>query len=116
MKFPKSIENITCQDLIKCVFDLNNLDNEVYKLLKQTGKSTTIELSKKLKKERSTVYRSLQKLILCGLCEKQQKKIKTGGYYYLYNIVEINIAMKKVDACIDSWYSVIKKKILEFNE
>lgn len=116
MKFPKSIENITCQDLIKCVFDLNNLDNEVYKLLKQTGESTTIEIAKKLNRERSTVYRSLQKLISCGICEKQQKKIKTGGYYYLYSIVEINTAMRKVESCIDNWYDILKKKIFEFKD
>jgi predicted transcriptional regulator len=116
MKFPNSIDNISCQDIIKCVFDLNNLDNEIYKILKQTGKSTTNELAEKLHRERSTVYRSLQKLTLCGLCEKQTRKIKTGGYYYLYSIIENNMAMKKVESCIDNWYDGVKKKIFEFSD
>lgn len=116
MKFPKSVDEITCQDLIKCVFDLNKLDNEIYGALKKTGKSTTNELAKKLHKERSTVYRSLQKLTLCGLCEKQSRKIQTGGYYYIYSIVEISTALQKVEICVDNWYNVLKKKIFEFRD
>lgn len=73
MKFIKSEDVICCNDLIKCVFDLNELDLKVYKKLKKKGESRAEILAKHLKRERSTVYRSLQKLTCCGLCIKNNK-------------------------------------------
>ena len=84
MKRIKNYENICCKDVLQYVFDLNSLDLEVYKKLKEEKESRADELAKKLGKERSNVYRSLQKLTFCNLCTKKTKTIETGGYYHLY--------------------------------
>ena len=110
MKFIRSFENICCEDIIKCVFDLNVLDLNVYKKLKETGESTVDTLTKKLKKERSTIYRSLQKLTLCGLCIKKTNTIDTGGYYHTYLCTDVKLA-KKIESCIDTWYKSMKEMI-----
>ena len=81
-----------CDDIIRCVFDFNDLDLNVYKKLKEEGESRADDLSQKLKKERSTVYRSLQKLTSCGLCIKKTNKITTGGYYHTYSSIDIKLA------------------------
>jgi predicted transcriptional regulator len=109
MKFIKSYENICCDDIIKCVFDLNILDLNVYKKLKEIGESRIEILAEKLKKDRSTIYRSLQRLSLCGLCIKKTNNIEIGGYYHTYLSVENNIAKKKIKSCIDSWYKSMKE-------
>ncbi|MCJ2513661.1 MAG: ArsR family transcriptional regulator, partial [Candidatus Thermoplasmatota archaeon] len=79
MRFLDTSKNICCDDVIRCIFDFNKLDINVYKKLKEDGELKAQELAYKLKKERSTVYRSLQKLTKCGLCIKKTNKIDAGG-------------------------------------
>ena len=59
MKFIISTKKLNCSDNISCVFDFNDLDLNVYMKLKEIGNSITDTIAKKLKKERSTVNRSL---------------------------------------------------------
>jgi len=47
MKFIKPYNNICCDDILKCVFDLNNLDIDVYNKLKKFGETRADELAKK---------------------------------------------------------------------
>jgi len=113
MKFIKPYKNICCDDVLKCVFELNNLDIDVYKKLKKFGELRADELAKKIKKDRSTVYRSLQKLICCNLCLKETKNILKGGYYHIYRCDEISEAKKELEDCIDKWYQQMKNTLKE---
>ena len=115
MKFIKQSKNLSCGDVISCVFDFNDLDLNVYKKLREIGESRTDTLAKKLNKERSTVYRSLQKLTICGLCNKKTKKIAKGGYYHTYSCIDAKIAQNKVESCIDDWYRSMKEIIKIFD-
>lgn len=115
MKFIKTTKNLSCSDVISCVFDFNDLDLNVYKKLREIGESRTDTLAKKLKKERSTVYRSLQKLTICGLCIKKTKKIAKGGYYHTYSCIDTKNTQKKIETCIDEWYQSMKEIIKIFN-
>ena len=111
MKFPKSYNNMCCEDVIKCVFDLNSLDVEVYKILQKMGKERADEIAKEMKKDRSTVYRSLQKLNCCGVCEKETKYLEKGGYYHIYSCNDISETKKNLNKCIDNWYKQMKETI-----
>ena len=111
MKFIKTYQNISCDDVTKCVFDLNNLDINVYNKLKRYGEMRADELAKKIDKDRSTVYRSLQKLTCCNLCLKETKNISKGGYYHIYRCKDISEAKKELENCIDKWYYQMKKTI-----
>lgn len=115
MKIIKSSKNLSCGDVISCVFDFNDLDLNVYKKLREIGESRTDILAKKLKKERSTVYRSLQKLTNCGLCSKKTKKIAKGGYYHTYSCIDAKIVQNKLESCIDEWYLTMKEKVRIFD-
>ena len=107
MRFIDTSKKFCCDDIIKCIFDFNNLDFNVYKKLKGDGESTAKDLSNKLKKERSTVYRSLQKLTKCGLCIKKTNKIKTGGHFYTYKSIDSNLLKSKIESCINDWYKLM---------
>ena len=109
MKFIKSFENICCDDVIQCIFDLNVLDLNVYRKLRDVGESRADDLAKRMDKERSTVYRSLQKLASCGLCIKKTNTIETGGYYHTYSCVDAKYVKKKTELCIDKWYKSMKE-------
>ena len=111
MKFIKSSKDMCCDDIIQCVFDLNNLDLNVYKNLRELGEARTNVLAKKIKRERSTVYRSLQKLTSCELCTKKTKTIEKGGYYHVYKYNDSKETKEKIEQCIDKWYKQMKNTI-----
>jgi predicted transcriptional regulator len=50
---------------------------------------TLDEVSKEVDRDRSTTFRSLQKLVTLGLCVKETKTIKEGGYYHVYSAVDM---------------------------
>ena len=116
MKIIQEYENISCKDVLQCVFELNKLDFNVYKLLREQGKTRADALAHKMKKERSTVYRSLQRLTSCGLCMKKTKTIESGGYYHLYSCNDPKQVKKEMESCIDEWYKQMKKTIKNFEK
>jgi predicted transcriptional regulator len=111
MKFLNPEQNICCDDVIQCIYNLNQLDLLVFNYLRTNGCSRTDTIAKKLKKERSTVYRSLQRLTCCGLCIKKTKTIKQGGYYHVYQCAKSNTTKKQINKCIDEWYRTMKNTI-----
>ena len=74
------------------------------------------ELAKKIEKDRSTVYRSLQRLTCCNLCLKETKNIDKGGYYHIYRCNEISKAKKELEECIDKWYHQMKNTLKQFDK
>lgn len=116
MKFIRNYENICCNDVLQSVFELNALDLEIYKILKKTGESRADVLAKKIDRERSTVYRSLQNLTSCDLCAKTTKTIETGGYYHTYSCNDVKLVREKIESCIDEWYKQMKKILEDFEQ
>jgi predicted transcriptional regulator len=112
MKFIISKNNLSCDNIIQCIFDLNKLDLKVYKTLKEEiGEIRADELAKKLVKDRSTVYRSLQKLTCCRLCIKETRTIDKGGYYHTYTCSDLSKIKKEIERHIDSWYKKMKNTV-----
>lgn len=99
-KFPLFfLKEGSCEDLLKFLFNLNDLDIKILELLKDTEEISVVDLAKKLSKDRSTIYRSLQKLVSCGLCSKTTRCLESGGYYHSYKILpkdELKKQLKKV--------------------
>ncbi|MEE8565682.1 MAG: helix-turn-helix domain-containing protein [Candidatus Thermoplasmatota archaeon] len=114
MRFLDTSKNICCDDVIRCIFDFNKLDINVYKKLKEDGELKAQELAYKLKKERSTVYRSLQKLTKCGLCIKKTNKIEAGGHYHTYESIDSKLVKIKIESCINDWYKSMKNTLKVF--
>jgi predicted transcriptional regulator len=85
--------NATVKDLFIQLYDLSPLDLEILFMLiknKDDDKPMTLdEVSKEVDRDRSTTFRSLQKLVTLGLCVKETKTIKEGGYYHVYSAVDM---------------------------
>ena len=84
--------NATVKDLFIQLYDLSPLDLDILFMLiskKNEGPMTLEEVSKVTDRDRSTTFRSLQKLVTLGLCMKETKTIKEGGYYHVYSIVDM---------------------------
>lgn len=113
MKFINPEGDINCDTVIQCILGLNKLDIKVYKTLKQTGEIRADELAEKLKKDRSSIYRSLQKLACCRLCIKEQRNIENGGYYHIYRFSNIAKIKKELEGKIDNWHKKMKYTLKE---
>jgi len=111
MKYLNPNKKICCDDVIQCVYNLNKLDLRTYKKLCETEQIRASELAKKLKKERSTVYRSLQRLLCSGLCNKNTKTLEKGGYYHTYTAIDKKEVKKNLEKCIDNWYKRMEKTL-----
>ena len=84
--------NATVKDLFIQLYDLSPLDLDILFMLiskKNEGPMTLEEVSKVTDRDRSTTFRSLQKLVTLGLCIKETKTIKEGGYYHVYSVVDM---------------------------
>jgi predicted transcriptional regulator len=83
--------NATVKDLFIQLYDLSPLDLEIlFMLIGNKSEPTTLEeASIEVDRDRSTTFRSLQKLVSLGLCVKETKTIKEGGYYHLYSAVDM---------------------------
>ncbi len=106
-------KNICCDDIIQCIYELNTLDLKIYNKLKTKKETRPQTLANQIGKERSTVYRSLQKLTCSGLVNKNTKTLTKGGQYYTYSIKDNREIKKQVMNCIDNWYKKMKKTIEE---
>lgn len=111
MKMAQSPQLMKYDEAIQCIFDLNRLDIDVYKKLQEIGTVRTDEIAKYLKKERSTVYRSLQKLTSCGICQKIRKTLEQGGYYHMYKMQSDRTVRKEAERCLDKWYESMKQML-----
>ena len=81
--------NSTVKDLLIYLFDLSPLDVEAFfTLMKEKGPLTIDILADKLERDRTTVFRSVQKLVKQGIVMKDSRTIKDGGYYHVYSAID----------------------------
>lgn len=83
-------KNASCNELLCSIYNLNPVDLDIYYQL-AGGKSASLdELARSVERDRSTVHRSLQKLVGSGLCYKEVRGLKDGGYYHVYSAMELS--------------------------
>ena len=83
--------NATVKDLFIQVYDLSPPELDILFMLISREKEepmTLDEVAKEMDRDRSTTFRSLQKLVSLGLLVKETKTIKDGGYFHVYSAVD----------------------------
>jgi predicted transcriptional regulator len=82
----------TAKDLFIHLYDLSPLDLDILFILirnKNNKPMTLDEVSEEVDRDRTTTFRSLQKLVTLGLCVKETKTLKEGGYFHVYSAVDM---------------------------
>ena len=78
--------NSTVKELFIYLYDLSPLDLDLLFIMIKEAKPLTLEqLSKMADRDKSTVFRSVQKLVSAGICIKETRTIREGGYYHVYS-------------------------------
>jgi len=106
--------NSTVKDLFIYLYDLSPLELDLLFILIKNKMSMTLEeLAKRVDRDKSTVFRSLQKLVGLGICSKETKTLKEGGYYHAYSSIDIESfkieTEKRVSELEDSFHRLLRK-------
>jgi predicted transcriptional regulator len=82
--------NSTVKELFIYLYDLSPLDLDLLFIMIKEAKPLTLEqLSNMADRDKSTVFRSVQKLVTAGICIKETRTIREGGYYHVYSAVDM---------------------------
>lgn len=96
-----------CEDhlrcILKCALDLNCSDFEIYLALLNKNPATIEEISEQSGKDKSTVYKSLQRLLEKGLIERDYRILRSGGYRYLYKPIPFSVFKQLMIRSIEKW-------------
>lgn len=109
-------EEIDCNNVMECIYSLNELDKDVLAVLSEEEGMTSSEIAEKVEKDQSTAYRSLEKLFECGLVYKEKENIRKGGYYFLYYLRPLDKVKEEALECVDEWYQEMKKAIEKMDQ
>lgn len=110
--------NSTVRDLFIYLYSLSSLELDILLTLiinnnNNKGFMTLEELTQEVDRDKSTVFRSLQKLVSLGICIKETKTIKEGGLYHLYGAIDIESfkleTEKRVKELEKSFHRILKK-------
>jgi len=104
-----------CSDTLTCILDLNRLDIEIYKTLLNSKKRAD-EISQEVGKDRSTVHRSLQRLVACGICIRERHLLEKGGHYYVYASIPPKKAKEMLKKCIERWHRKMVASLKSFEK
>ena len=78
-------QDMECEGLLECIHGLKQLDRECFRVLVESEEPLTIdEVADRVDRERSTAYRSIQRLLQTGFIQKEQVNYDQGGYYHVY--------------------------------
>jgi len=117
---PSSIHSITrlnssLKDLFIYLYDLSpfEIDLLIFLIKKQNQTNNLDELAYSMNKDKSTVFRALQKLVNAGICVKETKTLKEGGIYHVYSAIPKemfrSVTERKVKELEVSLHRILKK-------
>ena len=113
----------TLKDLFIYIYDLSPLDMDVLVILvkntsgKANKKSLTLEgISKDANRDKTSVFRSLQKLVNLGICNKEAKTQKGGGLYHVYSAIDIQIFKMETEKKVKELEASFRRILRQFEK
>ncbi|WP_435195932.1 helix-turn-helix domain-containing protein [Natronomonas sp. EA1] len=110
-------QDMACESLLDCFHGLTELDREVFRTLADATEPLTVdEVAAAVERERSTAYRSIQRLLDAGFLEKQQVNYEQGGYYHVFSPRAPEELADEMQRMLNDWYAQMGQLIHEFRE
>ncbi len=103
-------------DVMRCVFKIKDYEIEVYFYLLDHPGSTIAEVSDSLKKDRSSIQRSLQTLMDKGMINRKFRVLGVGGFAYIYAATPIEETKKIMERELRVWYNMMSKLVMKFEK
>ncbi|WP_459823559.1 helix-turn-helix domain-containing protein [Halorubrum luteum] len=107
--------DMECEGLLECFHGLKTLDKECFRVLVASEEPLTIdEIAETVDRERSTAYRSVQRLLQTGFIQKEQVNYDQGGYYHVYYPTDPEQISNEMQRMLNDWYAKMGQLIQEF--
>ncbi|MFD1587626.1 helix-turn-helix domain-containing protein [Halorientalis brevis] len=108
-------QDMQCEGLLECLHGLKDLDRECFETVANSDEALTVdEIADRVERERSTAYRSIQRLLQTGLIGKEQINYDQGGYYHVYYPTDPDEVADDMQRLLNDWYAQIGTLIQEF--
>ncbi|HEY7110573.1 MAG TPA: helix-turn-helix domain-containing protein [Nitrososphaeraceae archaeon] len=109
--------NSTAKDLFIYLYDLSPLDADLFFMLMKSKKPVILEdLARKINRDKSNVFRSVQKLVSSGICIKETRTIKDGGYYHIYSAVDTKTFKMETEKRVKELQASFERILRKFEE
>lgn len=105
-----------CTDLLRCVYELNQLETAAYVALLDREGARMEELTDLLDRDRSTVHRAVQRLLDLQLAERETVPMRGGGYYHRYRATSPDKVRQLVEARLKSFEDAVRSSLDSFEE
>jgi predicted transcriptional regulator len=99
------------QQVLACVFGIQDHESRTYLVLLDNPGSTVAELADTLERDRSNVNRSLTTLLGKGLAERERRLFDPGGYVYQYTATPLPEAKELLHDALDEWVETVHAAI-----
>lgn len=104
----------TVKDLFTYLYDLSPSELDLLFMLNSQNEPMSLDdISQEADRDRTTVFKSLQKLVKVGICNKESKTMKDGGYYHVYSAIDLETfkleTEKRVNELKDGLDRILKK-------
>jgi len=110
-------QDMECEGLLECFYGLKQLDREVFGVLATSEEPLTVDdIAEEVDRERSTAYRSVQRLLDAGFVRKEQINYDHGGYYHVFEPVPSGEVADQLQRVLNDWYAKMGQLIDEFRE
>ncbi len=110
-------QDMQCEGLLECIHGLKELDKEIFRVLTERPEPLTVdEVAEAVDRERSTAYRSIQRLVQSGFVQKEQVNYDQGGYYHVFRPTDPDEIADDMQRMLNDWYAKMGQLIGEFRE
>ncbi|WP_435079169.1 helix-turn-helix domain-containing protein [Halococcus sp. AFM35] len=107
--------DMECEGLLECIHGLRDLDRECFGVvIESEGPLTIDEIAEEVDRERSTVYRAVQRLLQTGFVQKEQVNYDQGGYYHVFRPTDPEVVADEMQRMLNDWYAKMGQLIGEF--
>ncbi|WP_284014835.1 helix-turn-helix domain-containing protein [Halobaculum litoreum] len=108
-------QDMECEGLLECFHGLKQLDKDCFAVLVEAEEPLTIDdVAEAVDRERSTAYRSVQRLLKSGFIQKEQINYDQGGYYHVYRPTDPAQIADDMQRMLNDWYAKMGQLIGEF--
>jgi len=103
---------ITIEDVLKCSYGLNKTEISILKYLIEEKEELNIEeIQKKIKKDRTSIQRSVKKLFEQDMVKRRQINLDKGGYVFIYSSKPKNELKEKIIKIFDGFKESVGNEI-----
>ncbi len=103
-------------NLFRCILGLNEIESNVFSYLLKNDNVSTMELSRALNKDRSSIQRALQNLNDLNVIERKSMSLKDyvekkgvsetnkRGYLFVYGAKDLQVIKQEFHNLLNKWY------------